>query len=71
MADEVQRDVVVHACNPSENGLTHADLMITNHGAARSNYVIAVEFANGQGRRAGTGYVNVTGVEPGKTSGVW
>lgn len=66
--DASKRDVSIRACRVNEEGFSTADAVVTNHSDTPADYVVAVEFDNGYGRRAGTGYVTVSNVEPGASS---
>jgi hypothetical protein len=66
--DDSKRDVAVRSCSVNEEGFSSAGVVVTNHSETTADYVIAVEFDNGYGRRAGTGYVTVSNVLPGASS---
>jgi hypothetical protein len=68
--EESKRDVAVRSCSVNEEGFSSAAVVVTNHSNTTADYVVAVEFDNGYGRRAGTGYVTVSSVEPGSSSGL-
>ena len=68
--DESKHDVAVRSCAVNDEGFSSAAVVVTNHSETTADYVVAVEFDNGYGRRAGTGYVTVSSVEPGASSGL-
>jgi hypothetical protein len=67
---DAKRDVAVRSCQVSDEGFSSANVVVTNHSDTTADYLVAVEFANGYGRRAGTGYVTVSDVNPGASSGL-
>ena len=56
------------SCQPNDVGFAAADVVVTNHSTTTADYVVAVEFSNAIGHRAGTGYVTVDDVDPGASS---
>jgi hypothetical protein len=68
--EESKRDVSIRSCQPNDVGFTAADVVVTNHSRTAADYVVAVDFSSPVGRKAGTGYVTVNDVDPGKSSPV-
>jgi hypothetical protein len=68
--EESKRDVAIRSCQPNDVGFTAADVVVTNHSRTAADYVVAVDFSNPFGRKAGTGYVTTSDVDPGESSPV-